>query len=418
MSDWKDTVWEPEMSDSSGRGMAPYASRPRAPYNKARKVAEDKSLNRKWSPEVQHGWKQQRAQKSSSSQQASQAVEDSQDWWGKATTAPFEMAKIVREYKRHKGDQGNPSSSSGPNDIDGASPPDVVDSAMGETSADSSWVEVDTDEATLVNGTLVNDRVAKKKGTRIKNTRKLMVGLEDNKKREFNLTTKHVAKLHELALNHAKKVGANPPPPPNDYPEMSEIGDDYGAEEWFKVRNLLADGHATVAVGETSQQPLVVSDVGTHGHEGYYIGANTSGMWRDVGDKECTQCGISVNELTQFAYFTEIKDAEGKSKLEIVKHFDADMAKVQGQPVSNLAADVPGAKASADTMTKEYKLVCVLCAGLMNTHPQHFHGGKCKLPVDFIMPSNPYRNADTGQATSAWRKMSFANRAPLPKSDR
>ena len=113
-----------------------------------------------------------------------------------------------------------------------------------------------------------------------------------------------------------------------------------------------------------------------------------------------------------------MKDAEGKSKLEIVKHFDADMAKVQGQPVSNLAADVPGAKASADTMTKKYKLVCVLCAGLLNTHPQHFHEGKCKLPDVFIMPANPYRNADTGQATSAWWKVSSASRAPLPKSDR
>ena len=113
-----------------------------------------------------------------------------------------------------------------------------------------------------------------------------------------------------------------------------------------------------------------------------------------------------------------MKDAEGKSKLEIVKHFDADMAKVQGQPVTNLAADVPGVRASADTMTKGYKLVCVLCAGHMNKHPEHFHEGKCKFPVVFIMPSNPYRNADTGQVTSSWRKMSFASRAPLTKSDR
>ena len=123
---------------------------------------------------------------------------------------------------------------------------------------------------------------------------------------------------------------------------MSEIGDEVGAEDWFKLRSILADGNATVEVGETTQQPLVVSDLGSHGHEGTYIGANTSGMWRDVGDKECTQCGISVNELTQFAYFTETKDGEGKSIFDVVRHFDADMAKVQGKPVWNLATDAPG----------------------------------------------------------------------------
>ena len=85
-------------------------------------------------------------------------------------------------------------------------------------SACSSWVDVETEEAKPVNGTLVNERAAKRKGVRNKNNRKQLVGLQGNKKREFNMQTMHVAKLYEVALNHAKKVGANPPPPPTEYP--------------------------------------------------------------------------------------------------------------------------------------------------------------------------------------------------------
>ena len=48
----------------------------------------------------------------------------------------------------------------------------------GESSAtDATWVEVDTDEVTLVNGSMVNDRVATRKGARKKHNTKQLKGL-------------------------------------------------------------------------------------------------------------------------------------------------------------------------------------------------------------------------------------------------
>ena len=251
---------KPEPFDDSGCNMAPYSSRPHDKYS---------SKPRDWEWDS-YTWKKTKS--ASSMEAASDAVEESQDWWGKA--APY-------DFKRHKGEGGlcfcsstlpGPSATdgaqspgdarpkgvwgkNGTSDNDESSLPEAADSAMSADSswaipeaadsamsADPTWVDAGTKSA---HGTMVKERAAKKKGARNKNNRMQLTGAQGNKKREFNMQIMHVAKLYEVALNHAKKVGANPPPPPTEYPEMSEIGV-VGADEWIKLRNILANGNATV----------------------------------------------------------------------------------------------------------------------------------------------------------------------------
>ena len=85
---------------------------------------------------------------------------------------------------------------------------------------------------------------------------------------------------------------------------MSELGMDKDDNDegddpstWCKLRDILAKGNATVHAGETADQPLVVEGVGRLGHE-TFIGANTAGLWADVGDKKCSTCDLLVNALT------------------------------------------------------------------------------------------------------------------------
>ena len=159
-----------------------------------------------------------------------------------------------------------------------------------------------------------------------------------------------------------------------------------------RLRDFLAKSNATVDVGETVKQPLVVSDLGKSQQE-TFIGANTGGLWAEVGDKKCHTCESQVNALTQFAYMTVLINEDGKHIYDFVKHYDTAIAKVTDKPVLNLAVDTPGVKDKADIMTKHLELVCVACAGLMKTHPQHFFEGKCKSPKDFDLPQNPFTAA-------------------------
>ena len=354
---------KPEPSDDSGCDMAPYSSRPHDKYS---------SKPRDWEWDS-YTWKKTKS--ASSMEAASDAVEESQDWWGKAAPYDFKgedtktksapsmeaAADAVdksqewwgkaapQDSKRHKGEDSSSdtrprglffcsSALPGPSVTDGAqSPgdarpkgvwgkngtsdndesshadsswaiPEAADSAM---SADPTWVDAGTKS---VHDTMVKERAAKKKGARNKNNRMQLTGAQGNKKREFNMQTMHVAKLYEVALNHAKKVGANPPPPPTEFPEMSEIGV-VGADEWIKLRNILANGNATVSVGETDTQPLVVADAGKHGHEGEFIGASKAGMWLEVGDKVCTQCRVSAMSFRSSPIIRQPRMTKGNGSL-------------------------------------------------------------------------------------------------------
>ena len=75
----------PEPSDDSGCDMAPFSSRPHDKYS-------SKPRDWEWDSNT---WKRANTKTASSMEAASDAVEDSQDWWGKA--APY-------DFKRHKGE--------------------------------------------------------------------------------------------------------------------------------------------------------------------------------------------------------------------------------------------------------------------------------------------------------------------------
>ena len=72
-------------------------------------------------------------------------------------------------------------------------------------------------------------------------------------------------------------------------------------DEWLKTRDVSAKANAAVCVGETAEQPLVVSNLGQVQQE-TYIGTKIGKIWLQSGDSKCHTCECDVEVQTQFAH--------------------------------------------------------------------------------------------------------------------
>ena len=91
----------------------------------------------------------------------------------------------------------------------------------------------------------------------------LAAAASEGKAIEFDARSlRQVASLYRMNEKRAKNLGHAPPALPGGISkdDMDKIKDD--GDEWLKTRDAFARANAAVFVGETAEQPLVVSNLG------------------------------------------------------------------------------------------------------------------------------------------------------------
>ena len=102
-------------------------------------------------------------------------------------------------------------------------------SAAADATTDASWEGWNTDDVAQAKESMLTRRITIKKDARSRNNKKQLTARQGDKKLEYGQKTLfQIARLQELCVRQARKVGAKPPSPPSSIPRHVGAGDGQG----------------------------------------------------------------------------------------------------------------------------------------------------------------------------------------------